>query len=321
MAPALVCLIVGGCASVAQPSVPAAHTGAPNLGSPTAAAPSSPAPGSPAPTGLDTDVDIGDRTLHLECVGPTGIDEPVILLEAGLGDGARSWRPVVARMDAAHRLCAYDRAGLGESDPVNQRSLAALDHVADLQALLDAADIDRPIVLGAHSYGAEVAILFAQAHPDDVAGLLLVDPRSPRTSSRWRAELPDEADNEPEGLRQLRYSLGEMETDPLLNREHLDLRKSFEQAAAALDAPGPLFGNRPVVVLSAGVLPGTELGLPPDLAATIDGIWRASHQELADESTEGSLEVVPDSRHYIQRERPRVVIDGFERVLADLATP
>ena len=75
------------------------------------------------------------------------------------------------------------------------------------------------------------------------------------------------------------------------------------------------------MVLSAGKSSSAQLGLPPDLAPTIDDIWLASHQELADESTAGSLEVVPESGHYIQDDRPQAVIDGLERILDDLATP
>ena len=75
------------------------------------------------------------------------------------------------------------------------------------------------------------------------------------------------------------------------------------------------------MVLSAGNSWGAQLGLPPDLSTTLDPIWLASHQDLADESTAGSLEVVPESGHYIQADQPQAVIDGLERILGDLATP
>ncbi len=105
----------------------------------------------------------------------------------------------------------------------------------------------------------------------------------------------------------------------MLNREHLHLRPSFAAAAAALDAPGPLFGDRPVVVLSAETTP--QFGLPPDLATTFDEIWVAAQQELADESTAGSFETVSGAGHEIQVDQPRAVIDALERIFADLATP
>jgi pimeloyl-ACP methyl ester carboxylesterase len=316
----LLTVVTGACGTVAPSIVPVPSTPAPTVSTSSRPALSVPPPGTSSPIDLDAELDVGGRTMRLVCVGPTVVGEPTILLEAGLGDDHHTWDDVARGMESEHRLCAYDRAGLGHSESRTERSVTAADHVADLRALLEAANLDGPFVIGAHSYGAAVAILFTQAYPEDVAGLLFVDPRSPRTSARFRAALPDVTDDEPDGLVQLRYSLEDFETDPLLNRENLDLRHSFEEAAAALDTPGRSFGDRPVVVLSAGASLGTQLGLPPDLAATFDGIWTATHEELADESTAGALEVVPGAGHYIHREQPRAVIDALERILDDLRT-
>ena len=315
-------VLLSGVISACDGAQPLATTPTPIASAPTASVPSPPAPVSspPAPTALDVDIDIGGRTMHLVCTGPTDVDEPTILLEAGFGDDHGPWADVVRGMEPAHRVCAYDRAGLGLSQPAAEPSRSAADHVADLRALLDGADLDGPFVVGSHSYGANVAILFAHGYPDDVAGLLFVDPRSPRASERFRAALPDVADDEPDGLAQVRYGLDQLETDPVLNRENLTLRQSYEEARAVLDAPGRAFGDRPVVVLSAGTSLGAQLGLPPKLAPTFDDIWLASHQELADESTAGTLEVVPESGHYIHVDQPHAVIGGFERILDEVAT-
>lgn len=105
-----------------------------------------------------------------------------------------------------------------------------------------------------------------------------------------------------------------------MNPEHLHLWPSFEEASAALDKPGPLFADRPVVVLSAEATPGAQLGLPPDLAKKIDEIWAAAQQELANESTAGSLKKVSDAGHEIQNDKPRTVIDALERILDALAS-
>jgi pimeloyl-ACP methyl ester carboxylesterase len=319
LVPAALSVVIGACGGVTPPpTLPAPGTSAPTAPEPSTTVA---APITPVPTGVEADIDVGGRTMRLVCAGPTDVKEPTILLEAGLGDDHRPWADVLRAMEPEHRLCAYDRAGLGQSEPAAERSRTAADQVADLRALLDAADLHGPFVLGAHSYGPIVAILFTRAYPDDVAGLLFVDPRSPRVSARFRAALPDVAENEPDGLMQLRYSLDAFETDPVLNRENLNLAQSYEEANAALDTPGPFFGDRPVIVLSAGSSLAAQAGVPPDLAPTLDGIWRATQQELADESTAGSLEVVPGSGHYIQTDRPQAVIDGLERILGDLATP
>jgi len=60
--------------------------------------------------------------------------------------------------------------------------------------------------------------------------------------------------------------------------------------------------------------------LPPDLATTLQDLWTAAQQELADESTAGARETVPGAGHAIQVEKPQAVIDALEDVLAGLAT-
>lgn len=87
-------------------------------------APSStpPSPSTSTPTELVADVDVGGRTMHLECVGPTDTGEPTILLEAGGGGDTHSWEAILPVMQSTHRLCAYDRAGLGLSEPPPEAS-------------------------------------------------------------------------------------------------------------------------------------------------------------------------------------------------------
>ncbi len=285
-----------------------------------APASTAPSPSTSASTELVADVEVGGRTMHLVCVGATDTGEPTILLEAGGGGDYLTWGEILPVMRSTHRLCAYDRAGLGQSEPPAEASRTAADQVADLRALLDAAGVSGPFVIGAHSYGATVATLFTQAYPDEVVGLLFVDPQSPRVTARWRDALPSPAADEPASVTDFRDELETFETDPSMNPEHVHLRTSLAEAAAALDAPGPLFGDRPVVVLSAETMPGSRSGLPPDLAKTFDEVWAAGQQELADESTAGSLETVSGAGHEIQVDQPPAVIDALERILDDLAT-
>jgi pimeloyl-ACP methyl ester carboxylesterase len=283
--------------------------------------PASPSASPSTELDVDVDVDVGGRTMHLVCVGPADTGEPTILLEAGGGGDYLTWGAILDEMRSTHRLCAYDRAGLGQSEPPAEASRTAADQVADLHALLDAADLRGPFVFGSHSNGANIAILFVKAFPDEVVGLLFVDPQNPRVDGRFLKALPARGADEPATVAEFRDALETFNDDPSLNPEHLHLWPSFEEAAAALDAPGPLFADRPVVVLSAEATPGSQLGLPPKLAKTIDEIWAAGQQELADESTAGSLEKVSGAGHEIQNDQPSAVINALERILNDLATP
>ena len=295
----------------------AACGGTPTVSSaPSSAASAASSPNASASTDLVADVDIGGRTMHLVCVGPADTGEPTILLEAGGGLGYDSWSEVLTAMQKTHRLCAYDRLGLGASSQPAEPSRTAVDQAADLYAMLDRAGIKGPFVLGAHSFGAIIGTLFAQAHPDDVVGLVFVDPQAPRQSAAFLKALPPASADEPSAVKEIRDVLENFETDPSQNPEHVAIRESGAKASAALDAAGPLFGDRPVIVLSAGKLPPDFSQMPPDVAAALTAARAAAQQELANESTAGSLETVPGAGHNIQVENPPAVIDALAKVLA-----
>jgi pimeloyl-ACP methyl ester carboxylesterase len=306
---------------VAIPVLVAACGGSPATSSTPAASVTETAasPSASAMTELVADLDVGGRTLHLVCVGPTDTGEPTILLEAGLGAPYGAWSDILVSMRDAHRVCAYDRAGLGMSEPAPTASRTAADVAADLRALLDAAALEGPFVIGAHSFGAQTMSVFAQTEADDLAGFVFVDPRGPRVSGGWLDALPAADADEVAAITANRDELTTFEADPSLNDEHVDLAATAAEAVAALDAEGPLFGDRPVVVLSAADTKAAWADLPPDLAATFESIWLAGQQELADESAAGTFTVVPDSGHEIQAEHPAAVVEALESVLAATA--
>jgi pimeloyl-ACP methyl ester carboxylesterase len=138
-------------------------------------------------------IDIGGRSLHLECWGERVAGEPSVLLISGQGPTTSSWELMASEFAAdGHHLCAYDRAGVGGSDPAPEASRTTEDQVTDLVALLDAADLQEPIVLAAHSLGSLPAVGLVDRAPERVAGVVLVDPWSPRVSAAQRAALPPE---------------------------------------------------------------------------------------------------------------------------------
>ena len=130
-------------------------------------------------------VDVGgDRTIYLKCHG-TG--SPTVVLVSGLGDSAETWStggedaspqtPTVYDGVADFtRVCAYDRPGTTDSrsSEVPQPTSAQVS-ADDLQKLLVASGEEGPFVFAGHSYGGPIIRLFAGDHPDDVAGLVLVD--------------------------------------------------------------------------------------------------------------------------------------------------
>jgi pimeloyl-ACP methyl ester carboxylesterase len=123
------------------------------------------------------------RGLNLVCMGS---GERTLLFDAGGSDWSVIWALVQPELARHARACAYDRAGLGYSDAARgARSPIAI--VEDLHALLAAAALKRPVVLVGHSLGGFNMKLYAALYPEDVAGLVLVDPAEERSWERSRA--------------------------------------------------------------------------------------------------------------------------------------
>ncbi|WP_161569175.1 alpha/beta fold hydrolase [Candidatus Oscillochloris fontis] len=120
-------------------------------------------------------VDIGGRQLHLVCQGDTG--GPTVVLETGYNSTSLAWIPLQQQLATEQRVCAYDRAGSGWSDPGPLPRTP--EHIADdLHALLAAAGEPEPYILVAHSLGGRYVRMFALRYPEEVAGLVLIDVRS-----------------------------------------------------------------------------------------------------------------------------------------------
>jgi len=139
---------------------------------PTADAPTAKATSSTDPDAVSGTFDIGGgRELYVECAG-TG--KPTILLEAGDNSDTGQWWPIFTALTEQTRTCAYERAGIGRSHAaMGCRQLD--DLLGDTEAMLQAARIDPPYVLVGTSGGGFLMSGLAARHPEDVAGLVLLE--------------------------------------------------------------------------------------------------------------------------------------------------
>ena len=135
-----------------------------------------PSAASPTPTAVDGMFEVGDgRTLHMEC---NGEGSPTVILESGDEGGVEQWAQIMPAVADRTRTCAYDRAGVGLSDPAT--GCRGLDDLTgDLERLLTAAEIPGPYVLVASSGGGYIASGFAANHRDEIAGVVFVDVPGP----------------------------------------------------------------------------------------------------------------------------------------------
>ncbi len=122
-----------------------------------------------------TTYEVNGHRLHLDCQGHGG---PTVVLINGMGEISASWARIAGRVEQTTRVCAYDRAGQGWSKDAKapQDGVAAAE---DLHALLATAGEAGPFVLVGHSTGGTYAMIYAAKHPEQVAGMVLLDSSSP----------------------------------------------------------------------------------------------------------------------------------------------
>jgi pimeloyl-ACP methyl ester carboxylesterase len=120
-------------------------------------------------------VDVGGRSLYLEC---TGSGSPAVILQAGLGNSATAWERIAPTVAESTTVCAYDRAGHNRSDeaPHPQDGVAVAN---DLHDLLANAGIQGPYVMAAHSSGGPYTLDYFASYPDDVLGMVFLDSQPP----------------------------------------------------------------------------------------------------------------------------------------------
>jgi len=122
----------------------------------------------PAPGKL---FDVGGHRLHLFSQGS---GSPAVIIDAGLSGASYDWETVATGIAQFTQVCTYDRAGYGWSDP-GPRPRTSQQAVEELRTLLQKAEVKPPFILVGHSWSGLNVRLYASQHPDEVAGLILVD--------------------------------------------------------------------------------------------------------------------------------------------------
>jgi pimeloyl-ACP methyl ester carboxylesterase len=125
-------------------------------------------------------VNVGGYSLHINCVGE---GSPTVILESALGAMSAHWVRVQQVVAETTRVCAYDRAGMGWSEP-GPEPRDARQISSELHTLLKDADTEGPYVLVGHSYGGLYARMYAARYPNEVAGVVLVDSSHPEQFTR-----------------------------------------------------------------------------------------------------------------------------------------
>ena len=267
-------------------------------------------------------VDVGTHRLHIFCVG-TG--QPTVVIDSGLGGNSLEWINVQRSVAPNARICSYDRAGYGWSEP-GPRPRTSSRIVDELFALLKGADIAGPYVLVGHSFGGYTMQLFANRYPTETAGLVLVDSSHPEQFERFLAPpikvnlapsgrnrimmlspSPPLPENLPDEVKPLVRALNlRGETRAAMRDELLDFRLSAQQVREASVLP-----NVPLVVLTRGkrVWPQSERG------QHMERLWTQLQVELAGRAQRVTHIVAKGSGHHIHLDQPELVADSVNMII------
>lgn len=280
-------------------------------------------------------VDIGGRKLHVDC---RGVGSPTVILESGLDtNGSLAWEKIQDPISNLTRTCSYDRAGVMWSDPKAEPQDA--DGVAqDLHAALTAMGIGGPLVLVCHSLGGPYVMNYTKKFGDEVKGLVFVDCSHPDqltklgvdklakgvpfvyralTALAWTGILRLTPDENPPGMPDRIKPIGKAylgETFGGSMKEMENIEATFREGGELRD-----LGDRPLVVLTA-MQPFTpeardSIGLSVEEATTLQTNWEKLNKDAASWSTRSRQQSVPDSMHYIQFQRPDLVIQAIIEVV------
>src|SRR5215213_139663 len=278
-------------------------------------------------------VDIGGRSLYLECHG-TG--SPTVILVAGYRASGLYWSDDLLHPEAPRtmvlpgvaettRVCAYDRPGtyasIGEEDFVSRSDAIAqprtsMEVVAELHALLQAAEIPGPYVLAAHSLGGFFARLYAATYPDEVVGLVLVDAYSEllenvMSPEQWQA------------LVRLNQGLGADTVIPIPSYGDVEtIRFGADNAVMREAVAASSLQPMPLAVLAHG----KPFALPADdaqgfSAAELEAFIRAENQEKAALVPDARYSVATESGHDIHQDQPELVSEAVRQVVAGVRDP
>jgi pimeloyl-ACP methyl ester carboxylesterase len=232
-------------------------------------------------------IDVGGHRLHLSCTGSGG---PTVVLEPGAGGTSSDLALITEAVARNTRVCVYDRAGRGWSEPADPPQDATQISI-DLHTLLHRGHVPGPYVLAGHSFGGLYALTFAARYPSEVAGMVLADSTAPASAPKpWATPAGDgDAYDLTRRVSAListsaRFGLGRLVGVPTATHlrstidEYVQTSSSTNAAAALRD-----FGDKPLVVLTAGS------GSPID--------WWAKQDALASLSTGSVHRVVEGIDH------------------------
>ena len=279
------------------------------------------------------------------------------MCDAALGGRSLSWTLVQPAIAQVTQCCSYDRAGFGWSEPGPLPRTAGRIAI-ELHELLGRARIASPYLLVGHSFGGLVMRLLAARHPDEIAGLVLIEPAIPE---EWSSPRDPQRESIARGVRLCRYGLAaarrgyagvvarlvsvgalgparafvrllsrggfgrqdEQILAPIwkLPAESRSLLKQMWTQPKFFEALGSQIESISESALQVCREDTAGCGALPLAVITAEGASEARQRAdalLARRSSRGRHVVAPDSGHWVPLDAPQVVIDVISQMVLEI---
>jgi len=221
----------------------------------------------------------------------SGEGEPIAILDAGLGDHSQVWQNIQPEVARFTKVLIYDRAGMGQSNkaPIPR---TCKDMVEDLRQLLHAADLRPPFILIAHSWSGINARWYANQYPNDLAGMVLIDPVHEDKYARFEKILSEER----------AARMWASVNDPYKNDENIDRIACIRQVH-----DNQHVFDFPLIILTRAT--------DTDEMNIIETSLQAEFLKL---STHSKQYFSKSDDHYIQNSDPGLVIDSIRQIVESI---
>jgi pimeloyl-ACP methyl ester carboxylesterase len=289
-------------------------------------------------------VDIGGHRLHLLCMGEKQPGQPTVILESGHGAWSNYWRTVQPEIARFARVCAYDRAGFGWSEP-GPKPRTPERIVTELHTLLAQAGEPGPYLLVGHSMGGPLSRLIYALYPHEITGMVWIDsghenmPKYiPFVQSAFRSFIV---------LARVGALLARFGLIRLLGRRRIlagysSVQEPDAQATLLAHTARPQFlralgdetatmtwpeqwarapqslGDLPVVALEVQYGPEVPKGYTPARWELFRAGWRTIHNDLSALST-NTQRIPVSGGHNVMAEQPTLVVQAVRDMLARFA--
>ncbi len=279
-------------------------------------------------------ISVDGHRMHVYC---TGKGSPTVILEAGLDDFSIFWSQVQPEIAKSTRVCSYDRAGLGWSEP-SPYPRTSETMVKELHLLLANSSNDAPYVFVGHSFGGALVRLYAHSYPDEVEGMVLVDAAPDDLFVRlpfWRNAIEGKlglygtlAPMSSFGL--LAFTPGSipdrgMPDDALAQYRAIAVstdyfhtgiaeNEAFEGNLAQVRNANIDLGDIPLIVISRGYWDSIA-GFSEIENQQAWRVWNEMQSELLSLSSNSKHIIATESEHHIQLQQPELVTEAIEELV------